>query len=338
MHVALRDDDAGILVEFHRLTGLGTITPRPARRTSKPQVVWSVSNGLESLRLAELLERFPLRGRKRHEVATWSRAVRALEGGTGADLEGLSRQIRLLRRYEDPEPSAVHPPADEDGFVWYFGGFFTGEGSFHLSRKAAKAIIKLRRDDRPLLNAFAQITGLGRVYDLRPIGNDNPTAVWVILAQPELPATVDLLVAARLRGRKRREFDNWRIGVEEFVRAREEGRRRRVAVIQVASQGLRDARIYRQSAFDLSRDDLAEKREAFLGVLRAWASTATGPLTCTAYTQARRENRHWPTRNTVTLEFGSWAKALEAAGLARRAHPRSLYQSVLAGHIRANPA
>jgi hypothetical protein len=41
----------------------------------------------------------------------------------------------------------------------YFTGFISGEGSFTLGPRAARVVIKLRRDDRPLLEAFRDAFG-----------------------------------------------------------------------------------------------------------------------------------------------------------------------------------
>jgi hypothetical protein len=70
-----RDDDADMLLDIVRVTGLGRLHAVPARRTSRPQVVWSVGSKLECRQLVGLLRRFPLRGRKRREFAVWAAAV-----------------------------------------------------------------------------------------------------------------------------------------------------------------------------------------------------------------------------------------------------------------------
>jgi hypothetical protein len=62
--------------------------------------------------------------------------------------------------------------------------------------------------------------------------------------------------------------------------------------------------------------------ETYIDVLRAFADEAPGgELTCTAYTRARTGHPEWPTRNTLTIAFGTWEKALAAAGLGARASP-----------------
>ena len=60
--------------------------------------------------------------------------------------------------------------------------------------------------------------------------------------------------------------------------------------------------------------------EAYIGVLRAFAGELPdAKLTCTAYARARAGHPEWPTRNTLTLAFGTRERALAAAGLGSRA-------------------
>jgi hypothetical protein len=322
MQVTMRRDDAPILAEFRERTGIGTLTARAACGNSSPQASWKVCSGLECLRLAEILEKYPMYGRKRLEVAVWTEAVRATERGDHAAVAQLARQLQDLRTYRDPLDVPPYPATDREGFVWYLGGFFTGEGSFYISYSSARTIVKVRRDDRPLLVGLAGVTGLGKVYDHPASGRSRPSASWVVLAQPQLPEMCELLADGRLRGRKHREFVVWRAGVEEFTRSRLAGRTRDPEVIEAAAEGLRYVRRYVDRPFTPSPDDAELKRGALLNMLREWAATCPSPLASTAYEQARRSNRHWPTRNTIVLEFGPWHAALEAAGVADRASAR----------------
>jgi hypothetical protein len=94
-----------------------------------------------------------------------------------------------------------------------------------LSALQPRAVAKLRRDDRAILELFAARFGVGTVHDHAAYGGDNPTVTWLICAMEEMGATVRLFEAAELRGRKRREFDVWREAAEERGFARLAGRR-----------------------------------------------------------------------------------------------------------------
>jgi hypothetical protein len=125
-----------------------------------------------------------------------------------------------------------------------------------------------------------------------------------------------MLDAAVLRGRKRREFEAWRIGAAEYAR----GRNRDEAVIAAAAESLARARAYIERPLELPVRD--PPTEAYIDVLRAFADEVPdGRLTCTAYAHARASHPEWPTRNTLALAFGSWAQALGAAGSGARASP-----------------
>jgi hypothetical protein len=135
MSLSLRDDDAELLADLARLTGLGVLSAVPARATSKPQFLWKITSQPECQRLSELIELYPLRGRKRAEAAVWSRAVRALrEGPRTPELPLAHRELRSLRRYVDPERrDATIVELPESELAPYLGGLFTGEGHLSIS-------------------------------------------------------------------------------------------------------------------------------------------------------------------------------------------------------------
>src|SRR4051794_10019973 len=62
--LALRDDDARLLVELSNETGLGTLRALAARGSSKPQIDWRIQDKFGCARLARILTQYPLRGRK----------------------------------------------------------------------------------------------------------------------------------------------------------------------------------------------------------------------------------------------------------------------------------
>ena len=324
MTLTQRDDDADMLMDIVRVTGLGRLHQRPARRSSRPQVCWSMHSKLECRHLVRLLERYPLRGRKQREFATWAAAVtewtESLYGAGGAatqrTLRAYAAELRDLRRYVDcpGDPGRSQRPAS--GLMAFLGGFFTGEGSFSLDRKAV-ACIHLRADDADLLRTFQQCFDLGRV-NLSTPSNANPSARWTVCRRAELPRAISLLDAAFLRGRKRREFEAWRIGAAEYAR----GRDRDETVIDAARAALHEARSYVERDIVLPSEVSAET--AYVAVLGAFAAEEpVGKLTATAYARAREGHPEWPTRNTIALAFGGWARALEAAGLGSRVSGRA---------------
>jgi hypothetical protein len=328
MTVAVRDDDADLLTDLCRVTGLGRVGAKPAQGRSRPQARWTIASKRECAELARILRAFPLRARKRRDFAIWARAVDrwsaapydAQAGGCfHAQMADDARALRLARRYVKSPPPALGGPAAD--LLAYLGGFFSGEGSFGLSGLRPRAVVKLRRDDRGILELFAERFGIGTVRDHRPYGNPNPSATWLICAGHEMGAAVRLFDAAVLRGRKRREFEVWREAAEERVWARIARRPADRARLGRAGDRLAALRTYHPPREPLVATDPARAaKQAYIDVLRAFADEIPdGRLTCTAYAHARASHPEWPTRNTLALAFGSWEQALGAAGLGARA-------------------
>jgi hypothetical protein len=319
--IAVRDDDTELLLDLREMTGLGNVTRVAAVRNSKPQVLWSIETRAECLWLAELLEQFPLRGRKRRELAVWAEAVRALDRGAwDRVLPQLVGQLRALRRYVNPPVGGARAdvPLDED-LVAYLGGFFTGEGHLAVHGTRARAVVRLREDDRPLLEDLASATGLGKLYSYPRAGRSGPSTTWAIFRRDQLLAAADLLGRAGLRGRKAKELPVWRAAVLELTSAMVQRRRARADVVSAFREELLEARRYRPGPDFPIRTRRERLQERYVHALRAAATATTGPLTVGAYDALRRDNPLWPNRNTVARAFGGWAEALAAAGLADRA-------------------
>jgi hypothetical protein len=228
-----------------------------------------------------------------------------------------AKQLRELRRYVDPREAERVSDTCAEGLIAFLGGFFTGEGSFGLANRAS-ACIHLRADDAPLLETLQRRFDLGRISFSRP-RDANPSVRWNICRKADLPRAIALLDAAMLRGRKRREFEAWRIGAAESAR----GRQRDNVVIANAQSALRETRSYVERNVELPEPPSG--RNAYVGVLHAFAAeAAAGSLSATAYERARERHPEWPTRNTIAAAFGSWAAALEAASVGAPVSARPL--------------
>jgi LAGLIDADG DNA endonuclease family protein len=335
MALAVRLDDGDLVSDLCRSTGLGHLFALRPRRGSRPQACWRVSSKRECLELARLLKRFPLRARKRRDFEIWTRAVErwaatAYDARAGpsfhADMRRDADELRAVRRYvESPPPALDGPPQD---LLAYFGGFFSGDGSFGLSGLAPRAVIRVRQDDRSILDFFAARLGLGAVRDQRAYDNPNPSATWMICATDEFAPAVELFDAAELRGRKRREFEVWREAAHERAFAKIGGRRWDRARVRAVAERLTALRVYRRPSDFSGATTVAERqhaaRRAYLHVLRTFAAQEPGgKLTAAAYARARERHPEWPTRNTIAAGFGGWALALEAAGFGSRVSGRA---------------
>jgi hypothetical protein len=167
--VAVRLDDADVLTDLCRVTGLGRVTTKPARRTSRPQAEWRVASKRECAELTGILRDFPLRARKRRDFEIWARAVdhwvaNAYDAKAGrafhTQMAHDAAALRRVRRYVKSPPPALDGATQD--LLAYLGGFFSGEGCFGLSGLRPRAVVKLRRDDRAILELFARHFGLGR--------------------------------------------------------------------------------------------------------------------------------------------------------------------------------
>ena len=325
--VALRDDDRSILQAARDSLGLGHLNERGARNGSRPQVAWIVDSKVECEALADLLELHPFRGRKLQEYEIWREAVKAwaarrygLAPGAGTRLARLARAIKRARAYRAPAQDAVQPSLSDPCAPHYFAGFFSGEGSFGLGHRNARFVIKLRRDDRPLLDAFCKAFQMGSVCDVATPKPWSPAAVWHVTAAEDVLRGLALLEAGGLLGRKRRQFLAWRPGAEAVSQAKINRTSADADVVAAARQALTDATAYMPPSEPLPRDRRhAETRVAYIDILRAWATYFEGRLSCTEYQAARELRPHWPKRETIAFAFGGWYEALEAAGLEDRA-------------------
>ena len=129
MSLRLRDDDAALVDWLRDATGIGFTRPVPARRTSKPQVEWRVQTQADCRALAELLGRFPVRGRRRREVRIWRNAVDWWNSGVSnraLPMRGLRERLADSRLYRPPSTEVLTRPESRDALRAYLHGLLHG--------------------------------------------------------------------------------------------------------------------------------------------------------------------------------------------------------------------
>lgn len=101
--IGLRADDAAILQECHKQTGLGWLTSSPSRDPRwGPQWQWTISSKKDCIALMRLLERYPLRAKKAADFAVWREAVRCWAAlGRGRPNPAASERMAELRAVLD---------------------------------------------------------------------------------------------------------------------------------------------------------------------------------------------------------------------------------------------
>ena len=323
MTVSVRDDDADVLLELAHRTALGRLRSVPARRSSLPQARWTIDSRLETARLASLLRAFPPIGRHRHEIREWIASVDVLarrRRGTSEDdwrrLEASAARMKRFRHFTPGDDRDTGPIPSARLFLAWLGGFFTGEGSLMLDQRRARMAVRLRRDDRPLLESVRARLGIGAIYDSPAYARSAPSSCWMVFSRADVAEVAEVLRRAGLRGRKARQFVAWEAAVEALSGPTDRFVATREAFIEAS-------RYVPPTTLSYTSRAVSRAYEAYVEVLQAFAAETVGPLTCTAFDEFRVLHPHWPQRNTIVRTFGSWAEALDAAELRDRAHARS---------------
>jgi hypothetical protein len=97
--LTLRDDDTDILVEIAKRTGLGCV-----RHCYDHLFIWSVGAKKDTLVLCEILEKYPLRSKKKRDFDIWKEGVKLScahkRNGDWSDIEKLKYKLSDMRKYQ----------------------------------------------------------------------------------------------------------------------------------------------------------------------------------------------------------------------------------------------
>jgi len=322
MRMAVRDDDVDLLFALARFTGIGVVRRIEVR--GNPQCAWTVYRQDDAAGLVRLLDRCPLRSRKRHDFAVWRAAVDAwvaTEPTRFDRMRELRRAIRDARTYRPPDETAPTTALESSGFDDWLAGFIAGDGSFGIHAGAVRLTIRLRADDADVLRGIASATGAGKVSGPYPNPGSNPVMNWNVCGTDDL-LRVARRLEGRVPGRKVAEFAVWRRAAQARANGELSPAERR-QLVDEAQREIRHLRRYRTprtpvpSAKSRRGQQMFEQNLRWLALLRTWAEAESGVLSVMAYQRARRKG--WPTRNTLASRFGSWYDVLTAAGLSDRA-------------------
>jgi hypothetical protein len=149
----------------------------------------------------------------------------------------------------------------------------------------------VRSDDRPLLEAFRERFAVGHVRDVTTAPPWSPAAVWTVTSASDVLTGVALFEAAGLLGRKRRQFTACKSGALGVSRAKIARGPVEASIVDASRRALADATAYAPPPHPLRLDrGYADARTTYLSILRSWAETHAGALSCTAYEAARTLN------------------------------------------------
>jgi DNA modification methylase len=115
-----------------------------------------------------------------------------------------------------------HDGREDTGFGYWLAGFTDGEGCFRVQRHergthVCAFQIKLRRDDRAVLERIRRYVGHGTVRDVEGSGNSKDQATYVVQDQQGCEALVGLFRRFPLTAKKALDFEVWADAVGEWV-------------------------------------------------------------------------------------------------------------------------
>jgi len=110
-----------------------------------------------------------------------------------------------------------------DGFGHYLAGLIDGEGCFriHSQRRgdyyACAFSMRLRDDDRAILDEIVARTGVGKVYTQAAYATSRPGAVWRVQSRAGCWGLARILDVFPLRAKKAADYAEWRRALETIA-------------------------------------------------------------------------------------------------------------------------
>jgi hypothetical protein len=313
-HLVQREDNAELVVAAREAAGVGSISSKAARHTSRPQVVWTVQTIEDCFALVGLLDSLPLLGKKAGDFRIWRMAVARwaqLQDGR-ARWPHLRELAGTLRTHRQPRYAFDYtgPAISQEYLESFLAGFSSAEGHYGASQEGhPRFAIKLRADDSGVLAVLASRFRVGRLARVPPRHNARPQTIWLVTRLAELRSLVAVFDRHPPHGRAGYIYAPWRQLVLSTDR-KAAVRRSLAAQIRATRQCLGSQRAAKRPP------PRKRRREVYLSALRRWAGTTHGRFTAPAYASWRREvDPAAPDRNTLARTFGSWRAAMIAAGI-----------------------
>jgi len=103
----------------------------------------------------------------------------------------------------------------EPSFGYWLAGFTDGEGCFRIHKVRngdyfeCHFQIKLRQDDRLILEKIQKELGFGRIQDVEANGTSNPASVYIVNKKEDCLKIADLFLKFPLKAKKQNEFLKW---------------------------------------------------------------------------------------------------------------------------------
>ena len=137
----------------------------------------------------------------------------------------------------------------DPAFGYWLAGFIDGEGCFLIRRDTSQDNfaclfeMKLRADDRPILDEICERAGCGKVVQKRARLGAKPQVMWRMGSRADALRLVAILDEFPLRAKKRRDYVIWREAVIAWQEVPGRGHRgfdwSHIASLQAALQAVR---------------------------------------------------------------------------------------------------
>lgn len=110
----------------------------------------------------------------------------------------------------------------DSGFGYWLAGFTDGEGCFRIHKHVRGTHtcafqIKLRRDDRAILDRIKDFIGYGTIRDVSGDGNSKPLSLYQVQNKDGCERVVEVFKRYPLVAKKYLDFEIWAKAVKEWV-------------------------------------------------------------------------------------------------------------------------
>lgn len=108
-------------------------------------------------------------------------------------------------------------------FGYYLSGLVDGEGCFRIHREKSGSYyachfqIKLRRDDRAILEQIHKFLGVGRLQDMPAYGSSKPQTLFIVDARKDCEVVRAVFQKFPLRAKKRLQFAVWSAALDSWL-------------------------------------------------------------------------------------------------------------------------
>ena len=142
----------------------------------------------------------------------------------------------------------------DEAFFHWLAGFIDGEGCFRIQKEkgggyyACQFSLKLRDDDRAILEECVRRTRAGILHVMAAYGTSRPGVRWAVQSRADCWKLAAILDRHPLRAKKAREYAVWREALEVWTHMKRghrwHGPRDWTPMIEFKQQ-IEDLRVYR---------------------------------------------------------------------------------------------